>query len=151
MYQVVTAKITARPTAHGTIPAGETPWIILNAVSPKTIATPLAADTRVRFKRFDVPRTVRPGRAVGKATRDQLAVRGACDTKAVFSGAVNKKADDRTQEERWAVLVQSAYALFSGAPHDDEGSSEHFTWTRADAVAAVATAAGLLARPEDLP
>ncbi|MGW9029013.1 hypothetical protein ACWGQ5_33760 [Streptomyces sp. NPDC055722] len=47
--------------------------------------------------------------------------------------------------------TQSAYALFSGAPHDDSGTTENFDWTRADAVAAVATAAGLLARLEDLP
>ncbi|WP_328919652.1 hypothetical protein OG911_02265 [Streptomyces sp. NBC_00208] len=78
-------------------------------------------------------------------------MRNACNTKAVFNGAVNKKAEERTQEERWAVLTQSAYALFSGAPHDDEGTSEHFAWTRADVVAAVATAAGLLARLENLP
>ncbi|WP_406390222.1 hypothetical protein OG806_49420 [Streptomyces sp. NBC_00882] len=38
------------------------------------------------------------------------------------------------------------YSLFSGAPHDDTGTTENFTWTRA-----VATAARLLARLEDLP
>ena len=49
------------------------------------------------------------------------------------------------------MIAQSAYALFSGATHDDAGTTEHFTWTRADAIAAVATATGLLARLEDLP
>ena len=78
------------------------------------------------------------------------AVREACDTVNVNAQAPKKPAD-RDQEERWAVLTQSAYSLFSGAPHDDTGTTEHFTWTRADAVAAVATAAGLLARLEDLP
>jgi len=89
--------------------------------------------------------------AVGKARSVLDAVRPACNTAVLYSEATKKKAADRTQEERWAVLTQSAYALFSGAPHDDEGTTEHFTWTRADAVAAVATSAGLLARLEDLP
>ncbi|MER5312259.1 hypothetical protein ABT034_31280 [Streptomyces sp. NPDC002773] len=65
--------------------------------------------------------------------------------------AAKKKVAERDQEERWAVLIQSAFALFSGAPHDDSGTTENFVWTRADAVAAVATAAGLLARLEDRP
>ncbi|MFI9157537.1 hypothetical protein [Kitasatospora aureofaciens] len=79
------------------------------------------------------------------------AVRDACNTDKVHSAAIKKIAKDRDQAERWAMLIQAAYALFSGAPHDDAGTTEHFTWTRADAVAAVATAAGLLARLEDLP
>ncbi|MFC4610401.1 hypothetical protein ACFO9E_21695 [Streptomyces maoxianensis] len=49
------------------------------------------------------------------------------------------------------MFTQSACNLFSGAPHDDSGTTEHFIWTRADAIAAVVTAAGLLARLEDLP
>ncbi|RAG86170.1 hypothetical protein DN069_07765 [Streptacidiphilus pinicola] len=78
------------------------------------------------------------------------AVRDACDNKVVFARAVKKKPEERDQLERWAILIQAAFQLFSGAPHDDAGSTEHFTWTRADAVAAVAVAAGLLARLEDL-
>ncbi|MFG2272475.1 hypothetical protein ACGFNY_22265 [Streptomyces chartreusis] len=89
--------------------------------------------------------------AVGKARSVLDAVRPACNTEALYNQALTKKARVRTQDERWAMLTQSAYALFSGAPHDDEGTTEHFTWTRADAIAAVATAAGLLARLEDLP
>ncbi|MFE0850617.1 hypothetical protein [Streptomyces rochei] len=42
------------------------------------------------------------------------------------------------------MLIQSAYGPFSCVPHDDSGTIEKFTWTRADAIAAVATAAGLL-------
>ncbi|MFF1378737.1 hypothetical protein [Streptomyces sp. NPDC058308] len=49
------------------------------------------------------------------------------------------------------MFIQSAFNLFSGAPHDDAGTTENFTWTRADAVAAVTAAAGLLAQLEDLP
>ncbi|MEV5049334.1 hypothetical protein AB0N20_33290 [Streptomyces griseoincarnatus] len=97
---------------------------------------------------------IRDGRyehAVGLARAALDPVREACDTRKVHDQAVQKKAGERDQEERWAMLTQSAYALFSGAPHDDSGTTENFTWTRADAIAAVATAAGLLARLEDLP
>ncbi|GGS81083.1 hypothetical protein GCM10010222_22970 [Streptomyces tanashiensis] len=97
---------------------------------------------------------IRDGRyehAVTLARQALDAVREACDTVNVNARATSKKPADRDQEERWAVLTQSAYSLFSGAPHDDTGTTEHFTWTRADAVAAVATVAGLLARLEDLP
>ncbi|MER6444149.1 hypothetical protein ACFV0H_33270 [Streptomyces erythrochromogenes] len=87
--------------------------------------------------------------ALARAALDP--VREACNTQNVSSQALKKNAKDRDQAERWAVLTQSAFALFSGAPHDDAGTTEHFTWTRADAVAAVATAASLLARLEDLP
>jgi hypothetical protein len=89
--------------------------------------------------------------AVSKARSVFDAVRPACKTKELYATAWNKKPDDRTQDERWAMLIQSAFALFSGAPHDDQGTTEHFEWSRADAVAALATAAGLLARLEDLP
>ncbi|MER6374428.1 hypothetical protein ABT255_40085 [Streptomyces mirabilis] len=87
--------------------------------------------------------------ALARAALDP--VREACNTKKLHDQAVQKKAGERDQEERWAILTQSAYALFSGAPHDDAGTTENFSWTRADAIAAVATAAGLLARLEDRP
>lgn len=87
--------------------------------------------------------------ALARAALDP--VREVCNTRKVHDQAVQKKAGERNQEERWAMLTQNAYALFSGAPHDDTGTTENFTWTRADAIAAVATAAGLLARLEDLP
>ncbi|WUT01649.1 hypothetical protein OHA46_33365 (plasmid) [Streptomyces sp. NBC_00708] len=98
--------------------------------------------------------SIRDGRyehavALARAALDP--VREACNTKRLHDQAVQKKAGERNQEERWAMLTQSAYALFSGAPHDDAGTTENFIWTRADAVAAVATAAGLLARLEELP
>lgn len=87
--------------------------------------------------------------AVGKARLALDAVREACDTVNVVRNLPS--AQQRSQEQRCAMLIQSAYQLFSGAQHDDSETTEHFTWTRADAVAAVATAAGLLARLEDLP
>ncbi|WP_328419111.1 hypothetical protein [Streptomyces sp. NBC_00443] len=87
--------------------------------------------------------------ALARAALDP--VREACDTNKVNTEASKKKPTERDQEERWAVFVQSAFNLFSGAPHDDAGTTENFNWTRADAVAAVTAAAGLLARLEDLP
>lgn len=78
------------------------------------------------------------------------AVRDACDTRKVYVAARDKKPQERDQVERWSMLIQAAFDLYSSAPHDDPGTTEHFTWTRADAVAAVATAAGLLARLEDI-
>ncbi|MGW9030955.1 hypothetical protein ACWGQ5_44260 [Streptomyces sp. NPDC055722] len=102
------------------------------------------AKTAIRDRRYEHAVTL------ARAVLD--AVREACNTQKVNARAMAKtKAADRDQEERWAVLIQSAFSLFSGAPHDDAGTTENFTWTRADAVAAVATAAGLLARLEDLP
>ncbi|WP_371665286.1 hypothetical protein OG306_12500 [Streptomyces sp. NBC_01241] len=89
--------------------------------------------------------------AVGKARSALDAVRDACKTWTVCREASKKPANDRSQAERWAVLIQEAYALFSGAQHDDARTTEHFTWWLADAAAAVAAAAGLLARLEDLP
>jgi hypothetical protein len=78
------------------------------------------------------------------------AVREICDTQNANARALAKSPGDRDQGERWAVLIQSTYSLFSA---DDEtlGTAKSFTWARADAVAAVVAAAGLLARLEDLP
>ncbi|MGI5518670.1 hypothetical protein [Streptomyces sp. CA-106131] len=101
------------------------------------------AKTAIRDQRYE--------HAVTLARQALDAVREACNTQKLHDQATKKKAGGRDQEERWAVLTQSAYALFSGAPHDDWGTTENFDWTRADAVAAVAAAAGLLARLEDLP
>ncbi|GHI10424.1 hypothetical protein AQI88_38755 [Streptomyces cellostaticus] len=101
------------------------------------------AKTAIRDQRYE--------HAVALARAALDPVREACNTKKLHDQAVQKKAGERDQEERWAILIQSAYALFSGAPHDDAGTTENFTWTRTDAIAAVATAAGLLARLEDRP
>jgi hypothetical protein len=55
----------------------------------------------------------------------------------------------RSQAERWAVLIDAAFSLLSGAVHDDPGITEHFTWNRADAVALTAIVGGLLRRLTD--
>ncbi|MCX4657439.1 hypothetical protein AB0N79_33800 [Streptomyces microflavus] len=115
-----------------------------------TVEARATAARRIR----EAKNAIRDGRyehAVSLARAALDPVREACNTKQLHEQAVQRKAGERNQEERWAMLTQSAYALFSGAPHDDAGTTENFTWTRADAVAAVATAAGLLTRLEDLP
>lgn len=64
----------------------------------------------------------------------------------VGAEAVQRKpARNRTQEERWSALFYDLYSLTSGASHDDDLTST-FAWTRADAQAALAAIAGLLAR-----
>lgn len=55
------------------------------------------------------------------------------------------KAQDRTQLQRWSIVVESLYSLASGAGHDD-AVTEDFTWSRADAVAVLSATAGLLRR-----
>ncbi|MEU8852680.1 hypothetical protein AB0C70_42160 [Streptomyces sp. NPDC048564] len=115
-----------------------------------TVEARATAARRIREAK-DAIRDGRYEHAVALARAALDPVREVCNTKQLHDQAVQRKAGERNQEERWAMLTQSAYALFSGAPHDDAGTTENFTWTRADAVAAVATAAGLLARLEDLP
>ena len=117
-----------------------------------TIEARAKAAQRIR----EAQKSIRDGEyetAVSKARSALDAVRPACNTEAIYGTIMSKniRPKDRDQEQRWAMLIQSAFQLFSGAPHDDEGTSENFTWTRADAVAAVATSAGLLARLADLP
>jgi len=61
------------------------------------------------------------------------------------SAAQQTKARERSQPQRWSVLVDSLYSLASGANHDDEVTA-NFTWSRDDAVMIVSTVAGLLSR-----
>jgi hypothetical protein len=55
------------------------------------------------------------------------------------------KPRERTQAQRWSVLVDDLYSLASGASHDD-AVTEHFAWSRDDAVMIVSAVAGLLSR-----
>jgi hypothetical protein len=110
-----------------------------------TADTRATAARRIREAKVAI-RDQRYEHAVALARAALDPVRETCNTRRIHDQAVQKKAGERDQEERWAMLTQSAYALFSGAPHDDSGTTENFTWTRADAIAAVATAASLLAR-----
>lgn len=58
---------------------------------------------------------------------------------------LDKKASERSQAERWAMLHWALGSLTSGAHHDGKLTRE-FTWTRADAEAVLAMTGGLLAR-----
>jgi hypothetical protein len=54
-------------------------------------------------------------------------------------------ADKRSHEQRWAAMYYCTRSLTNAAHHDDETTAD-FVWTRADAEAVLATAAGLLLR-----
>lgn len=57
----------------------------------------------------------------------------------------SEKAENRTQDQRWAAVFYDVKSLASAAHHDDEITAG-FTWTRADAEAILAVTAGLLGR-----
>jgi len=57
--------------------------------------------------------------------------------------AQNAVARQRTQAQRWRVLIDDLYSLASGASHDDEVTKD-FAWSRDDAIMIVGTVAGLL-------
>jgi len=61
------------------------------------------------------------------------------------SSAQKTVAKQRTQAQRWRVLIDDLYSLTSGANHDDEVTKD-FVWSRDDAVMIVGTVAGLLGR-----
>ena len=84
--------------------------------------------------------------ALGEARKAIEPVREAYKTRATADTARGKPAKERDKDERWALLVEDLFALVSGAAHDDPGITEHFGWTRPEAVTIVATAAGLLGR-----
>ncbi|MFD6679956.1 hypothetical protein [Micromonospora parva] len=54
-------------------------------------------------------------------------------------------ADSRTQDQRWAAVYWDVKGMTHAAHHDD-GTTESFSWSRADAEAILATTAGLLGR-----
>ncbi|WBO61511.1 hypothetical protein [Streptomyces camelliae] len=87
--------------------------------------------------------------ALARAALDP--VRETCNIKRLHDQAVQRKAGNRDQEERWAVLTQSAYALFSGARTTTRVRPGTSPGTALTPSRHVATAAGLLARLEDLP
>jgi hypothetical protein len=55
------------------------------------------------------------------------------------------KAEDRTQDQRWAAIYYDVKGMASAAHHDDE-TTDSFTWTRTDAEAILVATAGLLTR-----
>ena len=60
--------------------------------------------------------------------------------------AAGVKAKDRTEPQRFAMIVQSTYAFLSAFIHDDEAAIEGLDMGRAEAVLALGTVAGILHR-----
>lgn len=87
--------------------------------------------------------------ALAEARKALEFVRKAEGTLNIAQQAKDKTPRDRDLRERWAYLVEDIFSLLSGAAHDDQGTTEHFKWTRADAVALVGSTAGLLGRLAD--
>jgi hypothetical protein len=57
----------------------------------------------------------------------------------------DKKAQDRSQDERWAAIQHNVHSLSSGAHHDDT-LTRGFTWSRPDAEAVLAITSCLVMR-----
>lgn len=87
--------------------------------------------------------------AVGEIRKPLDRIRRENRTRAIAQAAYAKDRLDRDQDERWAVLTEALFDLLSGEAHDDPGTTENFTWTRADAAALTATVAGLLGRQSE--
>jgi predicted pyridoxine 5'-phosphate oxidase superfamily flavin-nucleotide-binding protein len=136
------------------LPAGE--WLQelerVDAATYVEILVPLTSNTEHAnaVRRLRNARTLiqddRVEEALAEARKTLEFVRKAGGTAQIVQQAAAKKPRDRDLRERWAYLVEDIFSLLSGAAHDDQGTTEHFTWTRADAVALVASTAGLLGR-----
>lgn len=84
--------------------------------------------------------------ALGEARMAIEPVRRAYKTVDVAKAARDKSPRERDKNERWALVVEDLFALLSGAVHDDPDVTEHFVWNRAETLALVAAAAGLLGK-----
>jgi len=69
--------------------------------------------------------------ALAEARKALEFVRKAEGTLKIAQQAKDKTPRDRDLRERWAYLVEDIFSLLSGAAHDDQGTTEHFKWTRA--------------------
>ncbi|HKT02252.1 MAG TPA: hypothetical protein VJT31_22215 [Rugosimonospora sp.] len=83
--------------------------------------------------------------ALGEARKALEPVLEAARDGGLAKGAQNKLPRERTLAERFAVQVEATFSLLSGAAHDDEVTKD-FRYTRAEALALLATTAGLLNR-----
>jgi hypothetical protein len=88
----------------------------------------------------------RPEQVLSEVRKALEPIRRAEATQKIVQQAKNKAPRDRDQHERWAFFIEDTFSLLSGAAHDDAGTTEHFTWTHADAAALVTTVGGLLRR-----
>jgi hypothetical protein len=83
--------------------------------------------------------------ALGAARKALEPVLEAVRDGGLAKGAQAKSPRERDLPERFAVLVEATFSLLSGAAHDDEVTAG-FRYSRAEAVALVATTAGLVKR-----
>ena len=83
--------------------------------------------------------------ALGEARKAIEKVRKAYQTPKLAASAA-KNPRQHTKEERWAIYIESVFFLLSGTVHDDEGTTENFIWSRAEAEALIVSVAGMLAR-----
>jgi hypothetical protein len=100
---------------------------------------------RIRTAR-DHLREGQTGAVIGEIRKPLDRIRRENRTRPVAQAALSKDRLDRDQDERWAVFIEALFDLLSGEAHDDPGTTEHFTWTRAEAATLTATVAGLLGR-----
>ncbi len=124
----------------------------VDATTYVEILVPLTSNTEFAnaVRRLRNARTLirddRVEEALAEARKALEFVRKAEGTLQIAQQAKGKSPHDRDLRERWASLVEDTFSLLSGAAHDDQGTTEHFQWTRADAVALVGSTAGLLGR-----
>ncbi|WP_328647144.1 hypothetical protein OHS58_03790 [Amycolatopsis sp. NBC_00348] len=136
------------------IPAGE--WLQglerVDAAAYVEILVPLTSNTEHAnaVRRLRNARTLiqddRVEEALAEARKALEFVRKTGGTLQIVQQAKGKNPRDRDLRERWAYFVEDTFSLLSGAAHDDQGTTEHFTWTRSDAIALVGSTAGLLGR-----
>ena len=86
------------------------------------------------------------GAAIGEIRKPLDRIRKENRTRQIAQAAYQKTRLDRDQEERWAILTEALFDLLSGEAHDDPGTTEHFTWSRAETALLTATVAGFLGR-----
>jgi hypothetical protein len=106
----------------------------------------LANSVRRLRKARELMRSDKVEEALGEARKAVEKVRKTYGTGKLAAAAGKKDARQHTKEERWAIYVESVFSLLSGAVHDDEGTTEHFVWTRAEADTLIMSVAGMLAR-----
>ncbi|MEV7801940.1 hypothetical protein AB0O28_03210 [Microbispora sp. NPDC088329] len=113
------------------------------------VPMPEAADHAAAVRRLqEARRLLRDNQldaALGEARKALEPVLEAVRAQGLAKGASEKRARERTLNERFAVLVEDVFSLLSGAAHDDEITKD-FQFTRAEALALLATTAGLVNR-----
>jgi hypothetical protein len=106
----------------------------------------LANAVRRLRKARELMRSDQVEEALGETRKAVERVRKAYRTWKLAAGAAKKDARLHTKQERWAIYIESVFSLLSAEIHDDEGTTENFVWTQAEADALILSVAGMLAR-----